>query len=83
MGRGVGELVVVGLGHNGGLKGRSKGDGMFRDEERGGHEDEKEKNQKRMGMGTVMGRIQGRDEVVGLGAEVERGSKEAKVWVVW
>ena len=45
--------------------------------------DEKEKNQKRMGMGTVMGRIQGRDEVVGLGAEVERGSKEAKVWVVW
>ena len=38
LGRGVGELVVVGLGHNGGLKGRSKGDGMFRDEERGGHE---------------------------------------------
>ena len=32
-----------------------------------------------MGMGTVMGRIQGRDEVVGLGAEVERGSKEGKV----
>ena len=36
MGGGVGEIVVVGLGQNGGLKGRSKGDGMFRDAEGGG-----------------------------------------------
>ena len=36
LGRGVGEIVVVGLGHNGGLKGKSEGDRMFKDEERGG-----------------------------------------------
>ena len=74
------ELVVVGLGHNVGLKGRSEGEGMFREEEGGGQEGRKgKKNQKRMGKGKVMGRIQGRDEVVGLEAEVERGSKEGKV----
>ena len=39
----------------------------------------KEINQKRMGRGKVMGKNQGRDELVGLEAEVERGSKEGKV----
>ena len=34
--KGVGEIVVVGLGHNGGGKGRSEDGGVFRDEERGG-----------------------------------------------
>ena len=57
MGRGVSELVVVGLGHNVGLKGRSEGEGMFREEEGGVQEERKEKNQKRMGRGKVMGRI--------------------------
>ena len=41
--------------------------------------DEKEKNQKRMGVGTVMGRNQGKDEEAGLETEVERGSEEGKV----
>ena len=31
LGRGVGDIVVVGLGHNGGCKDRSKGGGVFRD----------------------------------------------------
>ena len=34
--KGVGEIVEVGLGHNGGGKGRSEDGGVFRDEERGG-----------------------------------------------
>ena len=53
----MGELVVVGLGHNVGLKGRSEGEGcsgMKREEDK---RDGKEKNQKRMGRGKVMGRI--------------------------
>ena len=33
LGRGVGDIVVVGLGHNGGCKGRSNGGGVFREEE--------------------------------------------------
>ena len=33
LGRGVGDIVVVGLGHNGGCKGKSEGGGVFRDEE--------------------------------------------------
>ena len=53
----MGELVVVGLGHNGGLKGRLEGEGMFRDEERGGQEGWNGKKPKRMGRGKVMGRI--------------------------
>ena len=36
MGGGEGEIVVVGLGHNGGCKGRFEGGGVFKDEERGG-----------------------------------------------
>ena len=51
------ELVVVGLGHNVGLKGKLEGEGMFREEEGGVQEERKEKNQKRMGRGKVMGRI--------------------------
>ena len=33
LGRGVGDIVVVGLGHNGGCKGRFDGGGVFREEE--------------------------------------------------
>ena len=50
--------------------------GMKREEDK---RDGKEKNQKRMGRGKVMGRIQGRDEVIGLEAEIERASKEGNV----
>ena len=45
--------------------------------------DEKEKGQKRMGMGMVMGRIQGKDEVAGWKAKIGRGSEEGKVLAVW
>ena len=33
LGRGVGDTVVVGLGHNSGCKGMSDGGGVFREEE--------------------------------------------------
>ena len=49
MGRGVGELVVVGLGHNVGLKGRSEGEGMFMEEKGGVKEGRKGKKPKEDG----------------------------------
>ena len=60
MGRGVGELVVVGLGHNVGLKGRSEGEGMFRDEERGGQEGWNGKKPKEDGKGKGDGKNLGK-----------------------
>jgi len=51
LGRGVGEIVVVGLGHNGGCKDRSECGGVFRDEERGGQEGWKGKKPKEYGKG--------------------------------
>ena len=50
--------------------------GMQKEEDK---RDEKETNQKRMGVGPVMGRNQGKDEEADLGTEVERGSEEGKV----
>ena len=60
MGRGVGELVVVGLGHNIGSKGRSEGEGMFRDEKRGGQEGWKGKKPKEDGKGKGDGKNPGK-----------------------
>ena len=60
MGRGVGELVVVGLGHNVGLKGKSEGEGMFMEEEGGVQEGRKGKKPKEDGKGKGDGKKLGK-----------------------
>ena len=39
LGRGEGDTIVVGLGHNGGCKGKLEGGGVFREEECGGQKE--------------------------------------------
>ena len=60
MGRGVNELVVVGLGHNVGLKGKLEGEGMFREEEGGVQEGRKGKKPKEDGKGKGDGKNPGK-----------------------
>ena len=56
----MGELVVVGLGHNVGLKGKLEGEGMFREEEGRVQEGRKGKKPKEDGKGKGDGKNPGK-----------------------